>query len=91
MRDTHLPKPTVTLTIRKVDPALRQKLRMRAAANGRSMEAEMRAILQASLASDDLPDIGLAEATRRLFAPFGGVELPEIVWAPDRPIPTFDE
>ena len=82
--------PTCTLTIRKIDPDLRQKLRVRAAQNGRSMEAEVRDILRATLADAD-SDIGLGEATRRLFAPLGGLELPEIRWAEDRPLPTFDE
>ena len=31
-----------TLTIRNVDPALREELRVRAARHGRSMEAELR-------------------------------------------------
>ena len=34
-----------TLTIRNVEPAVKEQLRVRAARNGRSMEAELRAIL----------------------------------------------
>jgi plasmid stability protein len=38
-----------TLTIRDFDDTLKSKLRVRAAANGRSMEAEVRAILRSAL------------------------------------------
>ena len=34
-----------TLTIRNIDPAIKERLRVRAAEHGRSMEAELRAIL----------------------------------------------
>ena len=37
-----------TLTIRKVDEEVKKRLQVRAAENGRSMEAEVRAILGAS-------------------------------------------
>ena len=64
-----------TLMIRNVDPTLKQKLRMRAAQHGRSMEAELRHILSDALADQGKPEINLAEAIRRRFAPLGGVEL----------------
>jgi len=54
-----------TLTIRKLDESVKQKLRMAAARHGRSMEAEARSILARSLAGG-----GGAEAS-------GGVETPE--------------
>ena len=38
-----------TLTIRKVDPDVQRRLRIRAAQNGRSMEAEHRDILTVTL------------------------------------------
>jgi plasmid stability protein len=66
---------TSTLMIRKVDPALKERLRVRAARNGRSMEAELRQILGDALAEDENREPNLAEAIRRRFAPFGGVEL----------------
>ena len=37
------------ITIRQLDPMVKQRLRERAAANGRSMEAEARALLELSL------------------------------------------
>ncbi|HEX3952450.1 MAG TPA: Arc family DNA-binding protein [Stellaceae bacterium] len=65
-----------TLTIRDVAPELKQLLRLRAARNGHSMEAELRQILKDSLRNEAAaPELDLGEAIRRRFAPFGGVEL----------------
>lgn len=80
-----------TLTIRNVDAAVKERLRVRAARHGRSMEAEVRSILSAVVAADrDQPEPNLAEAIRRRFAPLGGVDLelppPEFVGEP----PAFD-
>jgi antitoxin FitA len=64
-----------TLTVRNVDPELREKLRVRAALNGRSMEAELRHLLAETL-RDPVPhrELNLAEAIRRRFLPLGGVD-----------------
>ena len=80
-----------TLTIRKVDAGVKERLRVRAARHGRSMEAEIRSILSEAVADDrDRPELNLAEAIRQRFAPLGGVdlELPpdELVDTP----PSFD-
>ncbi len=68
-----------TLTIRKVDPEVQKRLRVRAAENGRSMEAELRQILKDAVGASPAPKaesgLDLAEAIRRRFAPYGGVEL----------------
>jgi antitoxin FitA len=64
-----------TLTVRQLDDRLKQRLRVRAAHNGRSMEEEAREILRGALASTKIPEKNLAESIRELFAPFGGVEL----------------
>ena len=68
-----------TLTIRKVDPEVRKRLRVRAAQHGRSMEAELRQILEDAVGAvpeaKEESGLSLAEAIRRRFAPFGGVEL----------------
>jgi plasmid stability protein len=81
-----------TLTIRNVEPELREKLRVRAALNGRSMEAELRALIREALR--DLParaEINLAEAIRRRFLPVGGVdELDPHPPAPVGPPPDFE-
>ena len=78
-----------TLTIRNVDAGVKERLRVRAARHGRSMEAEARSILSAAVADDrDQPEPNLAEAIRRRFAPLGGVEIephpPVPVGAPPR-------
>ena len=64
------------LTMRNVDEAVKERLRLRAARHGRSMEAEARRILSEAVAVDrDEPEPNLAEAIRRRFAPLGGVDL----------------
>ena len=46
-----------TLTIRNVDAGVKERLRVRAAGHGRSMEAEARSILNAAVAADrDQPE-----------------------------------
>lgn len=64
-----------TLTIRNVDPELRDRLRVRAALNGRSMEAELRSLLAEAL-RDARPhrELNLAEAIRRRFFSVGGAD-----------------
>ena len=64
-----------TLTIRNVDPELREKLRVRAALNGRSMEAELRHLLSETL-REPAPrrELNLAEAIRQRFMPLDGVD-----------------
>ncbi|MCR4283268.1 MAG: bifunctional phosphopantothenoylcysteine decarboxylase/phosphopantothenate--cysteine ligase CoaBC [Bauldia sp.] len=46
-------KTAATLTIRRLDEAVKRKLRVRAAGNNRSMEDEVRAILRATLSSGE--------------------------------------
>ena len=59
-----------TLTIRNVDPELREALRVRAARHGRSMEAELREIVKVALGAEKThPELNLAEAICRRFAP----------------------
>jgi plasmid stability protein len=65
-----------TLTIRNVDAAVKERLRVRAARHGRSMEAEARTILSEAVAAErEETEPNLAEAIRRRFAPLGGVDL----------------
>ena len=56
-----------TLTIRNVEPVIKDKLRMAAAANGRSMEEEVRMILRNVLASPS-PSSGLGSLIHARFA-----------------------
>jgi plasmid stability protein len=62
-----------TLTIRDFDDDLRARLRVRAAEHGRSMEAEVRAILAEALAK--APLTGLGSRVHQRFADVGGAEL----------------
>ena len=70
-------KSMATLTIRNVDPDVQKRLRVRAAENGRSMEAELRQIIKDAVAvnTKNMEEVNLAEAIRRRFARYGGVEL----------------
>jgi plasmid stability protein len=64
-----------SITIRRLPETTKRKLRMRAAAHGRSMEQEAREILQVELAKPPRTGKDLVDAIRRRFAPYGGVDL----------------
>ena len=59
------------LTVRGIDEAVKDGLRMRAARNGVSMEAEVREILAAAVRADHGDN--LAEALLEALAPYGGI------------------
>jgi plasmid stability protein len=63
-----------TLTIRDLDDAVKARLRIRAAENGRSMEAEARELLAAAL-SGQRPARGLGSHIRDQVADLGEAEL----------------
>jgi plasmid stability protein len=81
-----------TLTIRNLDDPLkaRLRLRLRAAMNGRSMEAEARDILNTALGAMPAAPGNLGEAIQTRFAPYGGVELEPLPRETDREPPSFD-
>jgi len=62
------------LSIRDLDDAVKEKLRIRAAQHGRSMEAEIRAILTAAV-THDAPRTDLFGALTERFTQLGGVDL----------------
>jgi antitoxin FitA len=64
-----------TLTIRGLDDDIKAQLRVRAAHHGRSMEAEVRAILHESL-SVPVEKTHVATRIRQRFAAVGGVDIP---------------
>src|SRR5260370_15237638 len=64
-----------TLTIRQLDQKTKTRLRVRAAHHGRSMEEEARDILRSALTTSSRTNGNLAEAIRRRFASFGGIEI----------------
>lgn len=73
-----------TLTIRQLDERTHARLRVRAADHGRSVEAEVRAILDAAV---NLPDRNFLIALHESMAEAGGVDLniPERIDEP-RPV-----
>lgn len=66
-----------TLTIRNLEPSIKDKLRIAAATHGRSMEEEVRTILRNVLAQPaaTTTTMGMGERMRARFAALGGVEL----------------
>ena len=79
-----------SITIRNLDDKLKQRLGLRAARHGRSMEDEARDILRTALAEDQPLPQNLAIAIRRRFAPFGGAELSVSRRELPRDPPSFD-
>lgn len=74
------------LTVRDLDPEVKEKLRRRAARHGRSMEAEARVILAAAVAAGDEP-VDLVASIRQHFAGTGlELELPDRKSTVQRPI-----
>jgi len=63
-----------TLTIRGLDDDIKARLRVRAARHGRSMEAEVRSILDEALPAQHASS-GLGSRIHARFADVGGVEL----------------
>ncbi len=64
-----------SMMIRNLDETVKKRLRLRAAENGRSLEAEVRDILAREASGKSHARVGLGESIRRRFAPLGGVEL----------------
>lgn len=64
-----------SMTIRNLDDSLKQRLRLRAAAHGRSMEDEARDILRVALSTSERQPGNLAAAIRARIASTGGITL----------------
>lgn len=64
-----------TLTIRKVDDDVKHRLQVRAARNGRSMEAEVRAILDEAVSDSVGDDVSLGAVMADFRRRTGGLEL----------------
>lgn len=80
-----------SITIRNLDPALKERLRVRAAQHGQSMEAEARLILLTALTPKEGPPARhLYDRVRARFAPLGGVDLELPRREPVREPPRFD-
>ena len=80
-----------SITIRKLDPALKERLRVRAAEHGHSMEEEARSILRSALTRTAGPTSpNLYDRIRRRFAPLGGVNIELPPREPVREPPRFE-
>ncbi len=80
-----------SITIRNLDRAVKERLRVRAAEHGHSMRPRPRRILQAALSGSRQPSgSNLYERIHARFAPLGGVNL-DLPWRePAREPPRFD-
>jgi plasmid stability protein len=80
-----------SITIRNLDPAIKERLRIRAAEHGHSMEAEVRRILQTTLKTPDRqPQRNLYERIRARVEPIGGIDLELPPREPTRDPARFD-
>ena len=82
-----------SITIRNLDEGLKQRLRVRAAERGHSMEQEARDILRAALARPPQTGEDLYRAIRARVEPIGGIALDELEMPPRGPMrepPRFD-
>ena len=74
------------LVVRNLDDDVKDGLRRRARAHGRSLEAEVRDILRAAAVAGAVPDGGLGSAIAALFAGDGlEADIPELRGHPVRP------
>jgi plasmid stability protein len=86
-----MPVPMSSITIRNLDPAIKERLRIRAAEHGHSMEAEARRILQSALKGvEKKPARSLYDRIHDRFAAIGGVDLDLPPREPGREPPQFD-
>jgi antitoxin FitA len=78
------------IVIHYLEPDLSQLLEQRAAQNGHTIEAEIKAILQSVLAPPFATKPNLTTAIEQRFAPLGNFEFPEITREPIRTSPNFE-
>lgn len=78
-----------SLTIRNLDDSIKERLRIRAATKGHSMEEEVRLIL--SQAAGGASGDSLWTLSRRLFSGDNGVALELPARDADRPAPDFGD
>jgi len=65
-----------TITIRNLDDSVKQRLRVQAASHNRSMEEEVRIILQDAVQKTETAG-GIGRRIHRRFKEAGGISLPE--------------
>jgi plasmid stability protein len=79
-----------SITVRNLDDAVKNSLRVRAAQHGWSMEQEVRQILQQAVAPEQVAAISFAERINRRFAGLQGEPLPIPARQMVRNPPAFD-
>lgn len=79
------------MTIRNIDDAIKNRLRLRAAMHGRSMEDEARDILRSALSTEIPRPRNLGQAISERFVELGGVDLPDVPREAIRPPVDFGE
>jgi antitoxin FitA len=80
-----------SITIRRLEDATKERLRIRASRHGRSMEEEARRILNTVLAGKGNSERSLAHSVQRRFGALGGVDLADVPRQPMRRPPKFDK
>jgi plasmid stability protein len=83
--------PMAVMTIRNIDDAIKNRLRLRAAMHGRSMEDEARDILRSALSTEIPRPRNLGQAINERFGELGGVDLPDLPREAIRPPVAFGE
>lgn len=73
MAETTVTEKTVAVMIRNIPPGTHRALKARAKANGRSTEAEIRAILNESVRPEERIKVGTE--MRKLVEKYGGFDL----------------
>jgi len=78
-----------SLVLRNLEDSVKARLKVRAAAHGRSMEDEARHIIRDALDHESMPT--LADLALELFGPEGGYELEQHPAVTPREPPRFDQ
>lgn len=79
-----------SITVRNLDEAVKNSLRLRAARHGWSMEHEVRQILQQTVAPEQTEAVSFAERINRRFAGLDAESMSLPARQPARTPPVFD-
>lgn len=80
-----------SLTVRNLDEAVKNSLRLRAARHGWSMEQEVRKILQQTVAPEQVQATSFAERINSRFAGLNAESLPILARQAAKTPPAFDK
>lgn len=80
-----------SITVRNLDEAVKNSLRLRAARHGWSMEQEVRQILQQAVAPEQVEGISFAERINNRFKGLNAESLPVPARQTARTPPAFDK